>query len=166
MTKNARPQAAISAAEQKLARRMQHLRAVDKNEGDIDVSRRGFRGFRQRAEDDLLGLAADHFQNRRPLDPLLLHQPPEDRRFKNAEPDVEADAGHDDAEQKRNAPAPNQELVAGKPTEKQHRRISEQQSGRHAELRARGDEAAVMLVRAHSIASSTEPPHSPPMPMP
>jgi len=94
------------------------LGAVDKDESDVDVTRRGFRGFRQRAEHDLLGLAADYFQHRRPLDPFLLNEPREDRRLKNAEADVKADAGHDDAEQKRNAPAPDQELIAGKPTEK------------------------------------------------
>ena len=94
---------------------MQHLGAVDKDEGDIDVTRRGFRGFRERAE---RGLAADHFQHRRPLDPFLLNEPRKDRRLENAEPYVEADAGHDDAEQKRNTPAPDQELIAGKPTEK------------------------------------------------
>jgi hypothetical protein len=105
-------------AEQELARDMQDLRAIDKNEGDEDVTRAGFGGFGERAEDDFPGLAADHFQHRRALDPFLLRQALEDRRFENAEPDVEADASHDDAEQKRNAPAPDQKLVAGKPTEK------------------------------------------------
>ena len=83
-------------------------------------------------------------------------QPPEHRGLENPEPDIEPDADHDDAEHERDAPAPDQELVAGDPAEHQHRDICQQQPGRRAELRPGRDEAA-MGVRAAPIPSTAVP---------
>ena len=50
--------------------------------------------------------------------------------FEGTEPDVEAHPNHDDAEQERDAPPPNQELIARERAEIQQRQICQQQSGR------------------------------------
>ncbi len=80
--------------------------------------------------------------------------------FQNTEPNVEADPDEDNADHEGRAPAPDQELVAGDCAECQHRQISEEQSGGYTEL---GPDAVLKprrrLDRAHSIESSTEPPH-------
>jgi hypothetical protein len=44
---------------------------------------------------------ADHFQDWRLLDPLFRQQSLEGGCFENAEPDVKANCGHDDAQQDR-----------------------------------------------------------------
>ena len=63
----------------------------------------------------------------------------------DAEPDVEPDGDHHEAKQERDAPAPNQELVAGDAAEHQHGYVCQQQAGGTAELRPGGDEAAVLV---------------------
>src|SRR5580704_5655290 len=104
---------------------MQYLRSIGKNEREKNVGRRNLSRFRQRGEDDLFGLPSDYLRDRRLLDALFRHQSLEGGRFKYAEPDVKADCGHDDAQQKWYAPPPNQELVAGKPTKGQDCHIGE-----------------------------------------
>jgi hypothetical protein len=54
---------------------------------------------------------------------------------RKAEPDVQSDPYHDDAEPKRHAPSPVEKLIAGDPTEQQHHHIGEKQPGRTAPLR-------------------------------
>ena len=90
---------------------------------------------RQSRQNDLLGLPLDHLPDRHPLDPLLRKQSLERRRFQDAQPDVKPHGHHHDAEQERYPPAPDEELVAGKPTEEQHRQIGEQETAGAAQLR-------------------------------
>src|SRR5262249_59096380 len=87
----------------------------------------------------------DHLEDRDPLNAVFGHDPPEGRRLHDAEPDVEPDGDHDKAEQERDAPTPNQELVARNAAEHEHRNICQQQPGGTAELRPRGDEAAMLV---------------------
>ena len=123
------------ADEQEVAILLEHLGAVGEDEGQVDVGRRLFDHPRKRRENDRARLTLDHLENRDPFDTVLGHDPPKRRRFHDAEPDVEPDGDHHEAEQERDAPAPNQELVAGNPAEHEHRYVCQQQPGRTAELR-------------------------------
>src|SRR5215472_1422175 len=119
---------------------MQYLRPIGEDEGEIDVGRPLLGGAAQRCQYDLLWLPLDHLERRCPLDPLLRNDAPENRRFEDTEPDVEPDRNHDDAQQERNTPAPDQELVARDGAEHQYRHVREKQPGRSTELRPRRDE--------------------------
>ena len=90
----------------------------------------------------------------------------EHRRLQNAETDPQAEADQNDREREWNAPAPDEELIARLVAEGEDREVGQEQAAGHAELRPRGHQAALVVVRDHSIASSTDPPHSPPTPMP
>src|SRR5712692_4689177 len=122
---------------------MEDLGRVGEDESEIDVGWRLLAHPRQRREDDRPWLTLDHFEDGYPFDPAFGDQPPEDGCLENPEPDIEPHADHDDAEHERNAPAPDQELVAGNPTEHQHRDVRQQRPGRTAELRPRRDETAM-----------------------
>src|SRR6516165_8771728 len=63
------------------------------------------------------------------------------------EADVETHPDHDDAEQERDAPSPNQELIARERAKGEHRQICQKQPDRQPELWPRGNEAT-MLVRS------------------
>ena len=91
---------------------MQHLCPIGKDERQIDVNWPLLRRPCQRREDDLLGLPLDHFQDRRALDPVFREQSLEGGRLKDAESDIKPDSDHDDTQQKRDAPPPDQELIA------------------------------------------------------
>jgi len=60
----------------------------------------------QRRENDRPQLTPNHLDDRDPLNAVFGHDPPERRRLENAEPDVKPDGNHHDAEQERDAPAP------------------------------------------------------------
>ena len=111
------------------------------------------------------GLPPQHLEHRHAFGAFLVEDLLEHRGFHDAETDPQPDADHDGAEEERDAPAPDQELIAGKPTEEQHRAVRQEQSAGapncgHAERKPR-----FLLVRAPTP-SATEPPHSPPTPMP
>ncbi len=91
------------------------------------------------------GCSLDHFGDRSLLDLVLVQELLEHRRLENAEPDPQADADQDDRQRERNAPAPHGELVARPGAEAKHRQIRQEQSGRHAELRPRGDQPALAV---------------------
>jgi hypothetical protein len=67
------------------------------------------------------GLSLDHLYDWDTLDASLGDDPPKRRHLPDPKADVEPDCDHDDAEQERDAPAPNQELVAGDAAEYEHR---------------------------------------------
>src|SRR5262249_36007634 len=81
------------------------------------------------------------------LDLFFFDNALEDRSFEDAEADPQADPDHHDRDQERDAPAPDEELIAGNLAEDQHGEVGEEQAGGPAELRPGRDEAAV-LVRA------------------
>jgi hypothetical protein len=142
------------------------LHAVGEDEGDIDEDRRHLPHSHQRSEDDLLRLALEDLNHRCARNPLLGNDLLEDRRLEDAEPDPQTNPDHDDAQQERHAPAPAQELVARQFAERQDREVGEEKAGRSAELRPGRDEPMVFARAAHSIDNRTEPPHSPPTPIP
>src|SRR6516165_7821900 len=84
-----------------------------------------------------------HLDDRRTLDALLLDDAGEGWGLENAEPNVESDPDHDDAEPERHAPSPVEKLVARDPAEQQHDYIGEEQPGRTAPLRPRGNKPAM-----------------------
>jgi hypothetical protein len=90
-------------------------------------------------------VAFEDFQDRHAFDAFLVEHLLEDRGFGDAEPDPQPDANHDDAEEERNPPSPDEELVARQPAEEQHRQVRQEQSGRPAELRPGGEEAAIFV---------------------
>jgi hypothetical protein len=90
-------------------------------------------------------LAFDHFKNRHLLQPIGFYQRRKDRGLENAEADPKPDGDHDQAQVKRDTPAPGQKPVAGNGAERQHRKVRQEQPGRAAELRPRGDEAAMLV---------------------
>jgi len=94
----------------------QYRCAVSEDERAEDVSRRLLRQPQQGRQYHLFGLALEHLKHRHALYAFLVEHFLEDRGFENA-PDPQPDADHDDADQEWNAPAPDQELVAGKPAE-------------------------------------------------
>ena len=132
------------AHQQEIARGAQDRRAVGEDESAKDIARRLLRQPQQRRQRDLLGLALEHFEHRHAFDAVFGDHLLEDRGFEDAEPDPQPDPDHDDADQKRDAPAPHQELVARKPAEHQHRQIGQEEPGRRAELRPGRDEAAML----------------------
>src|SRR5437588_1916721 len=129
--------------QKEIARRVQNLRAIGKDEGEIDVGWGLLGHSGEGRQDDLLRLALNDFEHWHPLYPLFGDETPEDRRLEDAEPDIEPDCDHDDAEHERDAPAPDEKLVAGNRAEHEYRQIRQQQPGRPAELRPGGDEAAM-----------------------
>jgi hypothetical protein len=84
-------------------------------------------------------------QDRCALDLPLGDQFREDRRLQDAEPYIEADDDEQQAEEKRYTPSPGQKRIAGHPAECQYREIGEEEAGGRAELRPRGDKAAVPM---------------------
>src|SRR5580700_335510 len=124
---------------------MQHLGAIGEDESEIDVGRRLLGHARQRREDDLLRLTLDHLDDRHAFDALFRDEALECGGFENPEPDIEPDRDHNDAEQERDAPAPDQELVAGNPAEHEYREVGQQQAGGSAELRPGSDKAAMLV---------------------
>src|SRR5258708_16253296 len=90
-------------------------------------------------------MALDDFEDRRALDLAFRDELGEDRRLQNAQPDIEADADQDEAQEERHAPAPGEELLARHLAEGEHREIGEEEPAGHAELRPGGDEAARMV---------------------
>src|SRR6185437_7251826 len=62
-----------------------------------------------------------------------------------AEPDPEADADQDDRQRERDAPAPIEEGFTRPGAEAQDHQVGEEQAGRHAKLRPRGDQAAAAM---------------------
>jgi hypothetical protein len=87
----------------------------------------------------------DHCQHRRALDLLLGDELPEDRRFENAEPDIEADRDEDEAKEERHAPAPGEELLARHLAEGEDGEIGEEQAALNTELRPRCDKAPMLI---------------------
>ena len=77
----------------------------------------------------------------------------------NAQPDHQADADEQDAQQERDAPSPRQELIFGQARELGEHRGGEQQSGRHADLRPAAVEPAP------SCAARAPPPSAPRRPI-
>ena len=123
----------------------QHRRAIREDEGAKDIAGRLLRHPQQRRKQHLFRLTTQHFEHRYAFDALFLEDLLEHRRFKNPKPDPQTDADHDDADEERNAPSPDQELVARQPTEKKHRRVRQEQPGGGAELWPGGDEAAMLV---------------------
>jgi len=101
--------------------------------------------FRERCQKDQFRPALDDFERWRPFDPVFGEQSPKGRGLEGTEPDVEAHPNHDDAEQERDAPPPNQELIARDRAEDQHRQSCQQQSGRRPELWPSGNEATMRV---------------------
>src|SRR5438874_7558551 len=129
----------------KSARSAEHRRGVGEDEGADDIARRLLRHPQQRGQRDLLRLPLEYFQDRHAFDALFGKHLLEDRGLGDAEPDPQTDPDHDNAEKERDPPSPNQELVAGKPAEEQHRQIRQEQSGGAAELRPGGEQAAIFV---------------------
>ncbi len=124
---------------------MDDLGAIGEDKGQVDVGWRLLGHPRKRREDDRPRLTLDHLDDRGPLNTVFGYDPPERRRLHDAEPDVKSDGDHHDAEQERDAPAPDQKLVAGNAAEHEHCHVCQQQPGGSTELRPRGDEAAVLV---------------------
>ena len=80
------------------------------------------------------------------LDLVVVDQRLEGRRLEDAEPDPQADPDEQDGEGKRYPPTPSGELIPGPRAERQYRKVREEQTARHAELRPRCDEAALVMV--------------------
>jgi hypothetical protein len=74
--------------------------------------------------------------------PFLLDHLTENRRLEDAQPDLQADRHHNDAQQKRNAPTPTQELFARHSAERRDGEVRQEESRRSAKLRPRRDEPA------------------------
>ena len=112
--------------QKEIARGVQNLRAIGEYKGEIDVSG-GLLGHPgEGRQDDLLWLALDDFEHGDSFDPLFGDQAAKDRRLEDTEPDVEPDRDHDDAQHERDAPAPDEELVARDRAEYEHRQIRQQ----------------------------------------
>jgi hypothetical protein len=90
-------------------------------------------------------LTPKHFENRHALYALLFDDLLEDGRFKYPKPDPKPNAHHDDAEEERDPPSPDQELIPRQPAEAQNRRVRQEQPRWRAELGPGADEAAVFV---------------------
>src|SRR5215467_12976400 len=77
--------------EQEVARDVQDADAVGEDEGGEDVERRLFGHAGEGGEYDLLRVALDDLQSRRPLDFALGQQFAEDRRLKKAKTNIKPD---------------------------------------------------------------------------
>src|SRR5262249_31875051 len=99
----------------------------------------------QCAEDDVLGLALDHFENRGALNLPLSDEPREHRRLHDPQANPEPDRHQNEAQGERQAPTPREELVTRHLAEGNNREVGEEQTAGHAELRPRRDEAARMV---------------------
>ena len=157
----------ITRKQQEIARHPRHRRAVAEDPRADDIAGRLLRHAQQRGQCHLLRLPLQHLPHRHALDALLVDHLLEDRGLENAEPDPQPDDDHDGAEEERNAPAPGEELIAGEPTERPTPRTFARNNPAGAPNCGQAERKPRFLsVRAHSIASRTEPPHSPPTPMP
>ena len=80
---------------------VEDLCPVGEDKSEIDVGRRLLSGPRQSRQDDLLGLTLQHLDHGDTLDALLVDYALKCRRLEDAEPDVEPNPDHDDAEHER-----------------------------------------------------------------
>jgi hypothetical protein len=140
-----KPRRHDQSGQQQIARGAQYLRPMGKDERIEDVSWRLLGEAQQGGQRDGLWLPLQHFDDRCAGDFLAIENALENRGLEDPETNPQADANHDDAEQERNAPAPDEELVAGNPAEHQHRDIRQEQSGGSTELRPRREKAAVLV---------------------
>src|SRR5207245_450770 len=88
----------ITAASSRLRETVQHRRAVGEDKGGEDVKWALLTHSSQGRQRDELRLPLQHFDDRRALDALLLDDTGEGRRLENAQPNIEADPDHNDAE--------------------------------------------------------------------
>ena len=134
-------------------------RGVGEDPRTDDIAWRLLRQAQQCGQDDLLGLPLQHLEHRNALGALLVQDLLEHRRFHDAETDPQSDADHDGAEEERDAPAPDQELVAGIPTEEQHRAVRQEQSGRVRRIAAmrRGSHGSCWCAPTPSPAAPSRP---------
>src|SRR5215475_13060549 len=87
----------------------------------------------------------EDLEDRRPFNLVFVEELLEDWRLEDAKPDPEANPDQDDAQEKGNAPAPAEELVARKGSGAEHDDSRQEQSCGHTKLWPRGEEAAVMM---------------------
>ena len=73
-------------------------------------------------------MAAEHLDHRRAFEAVLRGEPGEDRRFENAEPDIEADRDQHDADEERHPPSPGKELIAGDLAEGERGEVGEEEA--------------------------------------
>jgi hypothetical protein len=98
--------------EQEFAWAVQNRCPIGKDKRAKDVTGPLFSHPRAGSQNDQLRLPLDHFERRRPFDPVFSKQSFKGRGLEDFEPDVEAHSDHNDAQQERDTPPPNQELVA------------------------------------------------------
>ena len=154
------------ADQQKIARGAEDSRPIGENESAKNIARCLLRQPQQCGQRDLFGLALEHFEHRHAFDALFVDHLLEDGGFENTKPDPQPDPNHDDADQKRDAPPPHQELVPGQPAERQNRQIGQKEPGGRAELRPGCDKTAMFgcsrpfhcqQYRASPLAADTDP---------
>jgi hypothetical protein len=93
--------------EYEVARGAQYRRGIREDIGIVDVGRRLLCHARERRQHQLFGLTLDDLDGWRPLATVLGKDACKNWRLGNPEPDIQPHADHDDAEQKRDPPAPH-----------------------------------------------------------
>src|SRR5215467_741432 len=90
-------------------------------------------------------MPAEDFDDRRARYLLLIENALEDRGLKDSKADPKTDCDHYDADPKRHAPSPGEELITGNRTEHEDRDIGDEQARRRAPLRPRGYKPAMRV---------------------
>src|SRR5262249_17797019 len=96
-------------------------------------------------KDDFLRLLLDDFKDRCLFDLVVPYHLLENGRLQDAETYPKADADKNYRERKRKSPSPDVKLVAGQEAKSQHRKVRQEQTAGHTELRPRGDEPSVVV---------------------
>ncbi len=115
----------------------------------------------QRGQRDLFRLALEYLKHGHAFDAFFVEHLLEDRRFEDAEPDPQPDPHHDDADEERDAPAPHQERSPDSQLKTSTARLARKNPAGAPNCGQEAMKPRLRSVRAHSIASNTEPPHSP-----
>ena len=90
------------------------LRSVDQDEHRVDVEGAVLGEPRAHREQHLLPVRVQDLDDRPPRLRAGLLDARERRRLQNPQPDDQADADEQDAQQERDAPSPRQELISGR----------------------------------------------------
>ena len=81
-------------------------------EDQVTPARRLFAHPAQRRQCDFTRMSPEHLRHRRTLDAPRCDEPREDRCFEDPQPHVKTDTDEGKAQDERNAPAPDEELIA------------------------------------------------------
>jgi hypothetical protein len=150
----------------KIARSAEHRRGVGEDEGADNITRRLLRHTQQRGQRNLFRLTLEYFQDGHAFNAFFVEHLLKDRGLADTEPDPRPIAAMTMLRRKGIRHPQTRNWSPENQLKNSTARFARNSPAGPPNCGQAARKPRFLLVRAHSIASNTEPPHSPPTPIP